>query len=361
MENVTSTSWQMSTASTELYDYSHYYSLDGLFDHVPCDYEVHGNHFLPVLYSLFFVVGFLGNVLVVWVILVGAQLKSMTDVCLLNLALADLLLVLTLPFLAHYASNSWIFGNAMCKIVLGIYYVGFYGGIFFIVLMSIDRYLAVVHAVFALRVRNKSYGILASVVIWIIAVTSSFPELYYLQTETHKETDVLCSAYPNNNNEHYWKIVGLFKLNVLGLLIPLSIVGYCYSMVLRRLLTVRIGKKHAVRLVIVVVVVFFCCWTPYNIAAFLKGLELKRVIDTDCDSSKMILLSLQITEAVAYSHSCLNPFLYVFVGEKFKRHLIRLLRRTPCIKVKFMKNYMTQATGSVYSQTTSLDERSTHI
>ncbi|KAL7886781.1 hypothetical protein AOLI_G00045020 [Acnodon oligacanthus] len=340
-------------------DYSSYYD-DNLGNHAPCQYEVHKNHFLPVLYSLFFVVGFLGNVLVVWVILVGAQLKSMTDVCLLNLALADLLLVFSLPFLAHYTQHNWIFGDVMCSIVLGIYYVGFYGGIFFIVLMSIDRYLAVVHAVFALRVRNQLYGILASVVIWIIAVASSFPELCYLQVKKHKE-EVLCSAYPDHNNEHYWKIVGLFKMNVLGLLIPLSIVGFCYSMVLRRLLTVRVAKKHAVRLVIVVVVVFFCCWTPYNIAAFLRGLELMKVIATDCESSSAILLSLQITEAVAYSHSCLNPFLYVFVGEKFKRHLIRLLRRTPCVKVKFMKDYLTQATGSVYSQTTSLDERSTHI
>ncbi|XP_036435561.1 C-C chemokine receptor type 5 [Colossoma macropomum] len=389
MENVTSTHWEMSTASvisslittlslntseviktndslnaslssTELYDYSYYYSLDDLLDHVPCDYGGHGNRFLPVLYSLFFVVGFLGNVLVVWVIKVGAQLKSMTDVCLLNLALADLLLVCTLPFLAHYANHSWIFGEPMCNMVLGIYYVGFYGGIFFIVLMSIDRYLAVVHAVLALRVRNKAYGISASVVIWIIAVASSFPELYELGVE-EINGDKLCSAYPNHEKDHNSKVIGLFKMNVLGLLVPLSIVGFCYSMVLRRLLTVRASRRHAVRLVIVVVVVFFCCWTPYNIAAFLKGLELKRVIATDCKSSSRIQVILQITEAMAYSHSCLNPFLYVFVGEKFKRHLKRLLRHTPCVKLKFMKDYLTQATGSVYSQTTSVEERSTHI
>uniref|UniRef100_A0A3B4DUH7 G-protein coupled receptors family 1 profile domain-containing protein n=1 Tax=Pygocentrus nattereri TaxID=42514 RepID=A0A3B4DUH7_PYGNA len=261
-------------------------------------------------------------------------------VCLLNLALADLLLVFTLPFLDYYANHSWNFRNAMCKIILTIYYVGFYGGIFFTVLMSTDRYLTVVHAVFDLRVRTKAYRISASVVIWIIAVASSFPELCYLQVQEYKEV-VLCCAYPKHKTEAS-KAIGLFKMNVLGLLIPL---GFCYSMVLRRLLTVRAAKKHAVCLVIVVVVVFFCCWTPYNIAVFLKGLE---VIATDCKGSKKILSSLQITEAVAYLHSCLNPFLYVFVGEKFKRHLIRLLCCIPCIKVKFMKDYLTQAAGSVY-------------
>ncbi|XP_072535062.1 C-C chemokine receptor type 5-like isoform X1 [Salminus brasiliensis] len=346
------------------YDYTSY-NYDDLSIHAPCVYEKHGKNVLPVFYSLFFLVGFLGNVLVLWVIMAGAHLKSMTDVCLLNLALADLLLVLSLPFLAYYASHSWIFGQIMCTMVLGMYYIGFYSGIFFIVLMSIDRYLAVVHAVFALRVRTKTYGILASLTIWIIAVSASFPELVHLKVEENNE-EFLCSAYPTNpqqslnqNQTHFLRTAGLFKINILGLLIPLCIVGFCYSMVLKRLLTIRSSKKFAIRLVILVMVVFFCCWTPYNIAALIKGLELMTVIPPKCETSKMIQSALQFTEAIAYSHSCLNPILYVFVGEKFKRHLFRLLRQTPCIKMKFMKSYLTQTAASVYSQTTSVDERST--
>ncbi|XP_072535065.1 C-C chemokine receptor type 4-like [Salminus brasiliensis] len=294
----------------------------------------------------------------------GARLKSMIDVCLLNLALANLLLVLSFPFLAYYARHSWIFGQTMCTMVLGMYYIGFYSGSFFIVLMSIDRYLAVVHAVFA-RVQTKTYGILASLTIWIIAVSASFPELVHLKVEEINE-EFLCSAYPGNpqqyqdqNQTHFLRTAGLFKINILGLLIPLCIVGFCYSMVLKRLLMIRSSKKFAIRLVILVMVVFFCCWTPYNIAAFIKGLELLTVIPPECETSKMIQSALQFTEAIAYSHSCLNPILYVFVGEKFKRHLFRLLRQTPCIKMKFMKSYLTQTAASVYSQTTSVDERST--
>ncbi|KAL0172805.1 hypothetical protein M9458_033116, partial [Cirrhinus mrigala] len=248
-------------------DYSEYYGQDGQKDlFAPCEYGTHGANILSVLYSLFFIVGFLGNILVIWVVLMGVRLRSMTDICLLNLAIADLLLVSSLPFLAHHARDQWIFGDGMCTIVLGVYHIGFYSGIFFIVLMSVDRYLAVVHAVFALR--------------------------------------------------------------------------------------------QAMRLVIAVMVVFFCCWAPYNIAAFVKALELKNNITPSCEGSKAINLSLQITEALAYSHSSLNPFLYVFVGEKFRRQLFRLLYRTPFSRLQFMKSYIMQATGSVYSQTTSMDERS---
>ncbi|KAI5105643.1 C-C chemokine receptor type 5-like [Silurus meridionalis] len=322
-----------------------------------CDYGQVASHILPVLYSVFIVVGLLGNLLVLWVILKGAQLKSMTDVSLLNLTIADLLLIFTLPFLAHSAGDTWVFGNGMCTLVLGVYYIGFYSGIFFIVLMSIDRYLAIVHAVFALRIRTRAYGIFASIFVWILAVIASFPELLYLGVE--KNGTVICSAYPKDASHNNVRSGAFFKMNVLGLLIPLIIVGFCYSMVLRKLQTLRNSTKLAVRLVIVVMVVFFCCWIPYNIAAFLKALELKLILTPECELSKKIQLLLQVTEAVAYSHSCLNPFLYVLVGEKFRRHLARLLLHTPCSHVQCMKVYMTRAASSVYSQSTSMEERST--
>ncbi|XP_026782547.3 C-C chemokine receptor type 4 [Pangasianodon hypophthalmus] len=346
-------------SSSSAYDYSDYYK-NGPAGAAPCDYRTHARHFLPVLYSLFFIVGFLGNMLVLWVILRGAQLKSMTDVSLLNLAIADLLLIFSLPFLAHHARDMWVFGKGMCTLVLSVYYISFYAGIFFIVLMSIDRYLAIVHAVFALRIRTKAYGILASMVIWIIAVAASFPELLYLGVEENG-SKLYCSAYPNDGSHREYRIAAFIKMNVLGLLIPLSIVGFCYSMVIRRLLMLRTSKKLAIRLVAAVMVVFFCCWTPYNFVAFLKALELRGILSSECEFGKRIQLMLQVTEAVAYSHSCLNPFLYVFVGEKFRRHLARLLRQTPCIHVQCMKSYMTQAAASVYSQTTSVDERSVGV
>ncbi|KAG7335632.1 hypothetical protein KOW79_000325 [Hemibagrus wyckioides] len=342
------------SSTTEEYDYSEITFSE------PCHYGDHASRFLPVLYSLFFVVGLLGNMLVLWVILRGAQIKSMTDVSLLNLTIADLLLVFTLPFLAHYARDTWVFGDAMCGLVLSVYYIGFYAGIFFIVLMSIDRYLAIVHSVCALRIRTKTYGIVASMVIWILAIIASFPELLFLGVEIYSN-ETVCSAYPKNASHNEMRIAAFFKMNILGLLIPLIFVGYCYLMVLRRLQTLRTAKKLAIRLVIVVMVVFFCCWTPYNIAAFLKALELKKILPLTCQLSKNIQLTLQATEAIAYSHSCLNPFLYVFVGEKFRRHLARLLRQTPCVQVQCMKTYMTRAASSVYSQSTSVDERGTAL
>ncbi|XP_073728791.1 C-C chemokine receptor type 2-like [Misgurnus anguillicaudatus] len=239
----------------------------------------------------------------------GVKLRSMTDICLLNLALADLLLVFSLPFLAHYARNQWIFGGTtMCTIILSVYHIGFYSGIFFVVLMSADRYLDVVHSVSAWKDSTKANGIIASVVIWIIAIAASFPELMYLTTNEHNDK-TYCQSFPtdDHNSHHY---VAIFRMNVLGVILLLCVIGFCYLMILHRFLTVPSSRKQSMRLVIVVMVAFFCCWTPYNIAAFVKALELNKLIKTSYDNS------LLITEALAYSHSCLNPILYVFVGEK---------------------------------------------
>ncbi|MBN3311977.1 CCR4 protein, partial [Atractosteus spatula] len=259
----------------------------------------------------------------------------MTDVCLLNLAIADLLLVFSLPFLAHNARDQWVFGDPMCKIILGSYNIGFYSGIFFITLMSVDRYLAIVHAVYALKARTAIYGGIASVVTWIVSVLASFPEIMYITVNLEEEKSRCLPLYFENNKQPL-RVFSVFKINVLGLLLPSVIMVFCYSMIIRRLLTSMSAKRHAIRLVLCVVMVFFFCWTPYNIACFFKGLQLLDIISS-CPSSKKIILSLQITEMLAYSHSCLNPFIYVFVGEKFKRHLSRLVAGGPCKNFKILK------------------------
>ncbi|CAK6954390.1 C-C chemokine receptor type 5 isoform X2 [Scomber scombrus] len=355
-----STSEASTTPNTSSYDYDY-----PDYDYGRCVYDKHGTYFLPALYSILFLLGFLGNSLVIWVITCGVRLRSMTDVCLVNLAIADLLLVCSLPFLAHQARDQWVFGDEMCKAVLGIYHIVFYCGIFFICLMSIDRYLAVVHAVYAMRARTRSFGMIAAAVTWVAGFLASFPELIYLKQEATNDSLNCYSVYEDPqksaSSSHFWTIFGLFKMNILGLFIPIVIMSFCYSKIIWTLFHSRSSKKQAIRLVLIVVAVFFCCWVPYNVASLFKALELIYPY-TECESSNTLRLALQVTEAIAYSHSCLNPILYVFVGEKFRRHLLRLINRTPCRLCQAIKVFIPQdRIGSVYSQTSSLDERSTAV
>ncbi|XP_041842773.1 C-C chemokine receptor type 5 isoform X1 [Melanotaenia boesemani] len=351
---------------TEVTEYAYYDYPEEDFGR--CVYNQHGAYFLPPLYAIFFLLGLLGNSLVIWVIACGVRLRSMTDVCLLNLAIADLLLVCSLPFLAHQARDEWVFGDTMCKVVLGIYHIVFYCGIFFISLMSIDRYLAIVHAVYAMKARTRSFGIIAAAVTWVAGFLASFPDVIFLKQQISTNMSQYCyPEYPkptgkNGSTMHLWRVFGLFKMNIVGLFIPLFVMSFCYTQIVWRLLNSQSSKKQAIRVVFLVVAVFFFCWVPYNIASFFKALELLQVY-TECDSSKAIIRALQVTEAIAYAHSCLNPILYVFVGEKFRRQLLRLINRSPCRLCQVIKVYIPQhrITTSMYSQTSSLDERSTGV
>ncbi|XP_069070410.1 C-C chemokine receptor type 4-like [Pleurodeles waltl] len=312
--------------STTLYDYDDNYSNYP----TPCKKDgikMFRAKFLPALYGMVFVFGLVGNTLVVCVLIQYKRLKSMTDVYLLNLAISDLLFVFSLPFWTYYAVDEWVFGTCMCKIISGVYLVGFYGGIFFITLMSVDRYLAIVHAIFAMRARTVTYGTITSIAVWVVALLASIPELMFNQV-LYEQNNTSCKPiYPDPAD--IWKMFCTLEVNILGLVIPSAIMVFCYSMIIKNLLHCKDKKKiRAVKLIFAVMVVFFVFWTPYNLVLFLHMMQALGKLEmlSDCQSSQQLDYSLQLSETLAFVHCCLNPIIYVFLGQKFRKYLKLLLQ-----------------------------------
>uniref|UniRef100_A0A8C9P0P3 C-C chemokine receptor type 5 n=1 Tax=Spermophilus dauricus TaxID=99837 RepID=A0A8C9P0P3_SPEDA len=275
---------------------------------------------LPPLYSLVFIFGVVGNLLVVLILINCKRLKSMTDIYLLNLAISDLLFLLTLPFWAHYAAAQWDFGNAMCQILTAVYYIGFFSGIFFIILLTIDRYLAIVHAVFALKARTVTFGLVTSGITWVAAMLASLPGMIF--TKSQKEASRhTCSLHFPASQYHFWKKFQTLKMVTLGLVLPLLIMVICYSGILRTLLRCRSEKRHkAVRLIFTIMIVYFLFWAPYNIVLLLTTFQEFFGLN-NCDSSNRLDQAMQVTETLGMTHCCINPVIYAFVGEKFRRYL----------------------------------------
>ncbi|KAM6968162.1 uncharacterized protein FYW47_006871 [Aplochiton taeniatus] len=308
-------------------DYGDYYSDSSSGHEPPCNSSgviAFGRVFLPTLYSLVFILGFLGNALVVCVLVKYRRHANMTDVCLLNLAVADLLFVVALPLMGSYASlGRWIFGGFLCRLTYSFFVLGFYGSILFLVAMTLDRYVVIVHAhTAAAHRRSKRTGAVVSLVVWLLSALASLPILAFVQTEGgHGPT--CAPAFPK---DAYWRQFVSLEMNVLGLLLPLLVMVACYSRILPTLVSMRSSKRHrAVRLILLIVVVFFLFWAPYNVAVFLKVLE-KNVLH-DCEESNSINVALQVTETIAFSHCCLNPIIYAFAGQKFMRRALSLLKR----------------------------------
>ncbi|NXL91526.1 CCR2 protein, partial [Alectura lathami] len=318
MENYTTDLAGMDT--TTEYDYS---------GSAPCSGEEEKHlaaTLLPPLYSLVVIFGLTGNMLVVLILVKYKRLKSMTDIYLLNLAISDLLFVFSLPFWAYYAVHDWIFGDALCRTLSGIYLLGFYSGIFFIILLTIDRYLAIVHAVFALKARTVTYGILTSIVTWAVAIFASVPGIVFHRAE-RENSRYTCSAHYPNDGLINWKHSYVLKMNILGLIIPMLIMIFSYSQILKILLRCKNEKKQkAVRLIFVIMIFYFIFWTPFHIASFLHTFQ-SSVFTTSCEILGRLEKAIQVTETISMIHCCINPVIYAFVGEKFRKYLYTFFRR----------------------------------
>ena len=85
-----------------------------------------------VFYLLTFTFGVLGNTLTIMVIVKNKKMKTVATCFILNLAVADDLFMLSLPFFAYstYAKN-WVFGSGLCKIMSALYGINLYASIFY--------------------------------------------------------------------------------------------------------------------------------------------------------------------------------------------------------------------------------------
>lgn len=194
--------------------------------------------------------------------------------------------------------------------------------------MSVDRYLAIVHAVAAMQSRKLRYGITASITIWIISVTLAAPQVIFASLEIDSESNTTqCAPLYPTESQVSWKMLRNFSENTVGLFVCLPIIVFCYVSILIVLANSRNSKKNrAVKLIFAIVCVFLFCWVPYNITIFLKTLELLGYF-TDCAAMTNISLCLKFTEIIALSHCFLNPVIYALVGEKFRNSLRAVLNR----------------------------------
>uniref|UniRef100_A0A3B3DJ61 G-protein coupled receptors family 1 profile domain-containing protein n=1 Tax=Oryzias melastigma TaxID=30732 RepID=A0A3B3DJ61_ORYME len=134
-----------------------------------------------------------------------------------------------------------------------------------------------------------------------------------------------CLFLPENEHWHHYD---LFATNVLGLILPLLVMVVSYSRIIPVLVKMKTAKRHRiVKLILSIVAVFFLFWAPYNISFFLNYLHLQNIIILTCNGDRNLRLAVSVTEAFAYTHCCLNPIIYAFVGQKFMRRTLQMLKK----------------------------------
>ncbi|XP_068604002.1 C-C chemokine receptor type 9-like [Brachionichthys hirsutus] len=284
----------------------------------------------PPLYWIIFILGVVGNLLVVCVYAtVRSRLKTMTDVYLLNLAVADLLFLCVLPFWAADATTGWDFGVRPCKAVSAIYKINFFSSMLLLTCISVDRYIAIVQVTKAQNLKKKRlfYSKLACLGVWITSTLLALPELIFARVKTDPPGPSTCSMVYWNNDNNQKKILVLSLQICMGFCFPLIIMIVCYSVIVRTLLQARSFEKHkALRVIAAVVFAFLLSQLPFNTVLIVQATQAANATFTRCDTVIRFDVAEQVSKGLAYTHACLNPFLYVFVGVRFRQDLLRVVK-----------------------------------
>ncbi|KAM4606340.1 atypical chemokine receptor 4b [Polymixia lowei] len=312
------------SSSNDSYDYGDY--------HTVCDKTAvrsFASLFLPAIYALALVVGLAGNALVVAVYASPRRRRTLTDACILNLAVSDLLLLLTLPFWAADAVHGWRLGDVACKLTSFLYSANFSCGMFLLACISVDRYRALAHSA-AGRTwtgpRTRRHWLLVCAAVWVAAGFLGLPNLILSKVKHGGHRPACTEVYPHWMARPAKAALELLEVT-LSFLLPLLVMVVCYTQVGRalcRVAGVQRGRKwRALRVLLAVVAVFLLTQLPYNVVKLCRALDIIYILWTDCDVSKGLDRALQVTEALALSHACVNPVLYAFIGSSFRGHVLR--------------------------------------
>ncbi|XP_077397488.1 somatostatin receptor type 5-like isoform X1 [Festucalex cinctus] len=277
-----------------------------------------------VVYSVVFIVGLLGNSLAIFVVIRYTKMKTVTNMYILNLAVADELYILGLPFLA---TNSvlyyWPYGDFFCKVCMTADAMSQFMSTFCLTVMSIDRYLAVVHPIRSASWRRPQVAKIFSGVLWIVSFLVVLPVTIYSHVQEGLNTCNL--TWPEMQN--WWAVVFILYTSILGFFGPLFVISICYLLIVIKVRSagVRAGvtkrrksERKVTRMVVIIVVVFVLCWMPFFTTNIVN---LVHIIPENNATAAVYFFLVTLT----YVNSCANPILYGFLSDNFRQSFQKVL------------------------------------
>ncbi|XP_018535914.1 C3a anaphylatoxin chemotactic receptor-like [Lates calcarifer] len=262
-----------------------------------------------VLYSMIFIVGTLGNGLVIYV--TGCRMKkTVNSVWFLNLALADFLFTAFLIFSIVTVSQEhrWYFGHFMCKLNSFVTVVSMFASIFILMAINLDRCLSIWVVVWAHNKCTVRKAQLITAVIWVISVVCSVP--YASFREVRPSDGIIHCGY--THEAPVWSLT-IFRF-VMGFFIPFLVICISYVAIgVRAKRLQRTRKRRSGRIIFAIIFAFFICWLPFHVVNF--------IAITNPDLRKVIQIVGPLTVCLAFMNSCLNPILYVFMCDEFQKKL----------------------------------------
>ncbi|XP_007936441.2 hydroxycarboxylic acid receptor 2-like [Orycteropus afer afer] len=288
---------------------------------------------LPPVLALEFVFGLLGNGLALWIFCFHLKSWKSSRIFLFNLALADFLLIICLPFLTdNYVRKwDWRFGDIACRVMLFMLAMNRQGSIIFLTVVAVDRYFRVVHPHHALNKISNQTAAIISCLLWGVTIGLT-GHLLRKNLLTPNNGAHLCSSFS------ICKAFGWHDaMFLLEFFLPLGIIFFCSARIIWSLRQRQMDRhtkiKRAIRFIMVVAVVFVICFLPSVAARIRIFWLLHKVGIQDCSHYHSVDLAFFVTLSFTYMNSMLDPLVYYFSSPSFPNFfstmINRCLRKTP--------------------------------
>ncbi|XP_056624905.1 probable G-protein coupled receptor 174 [Triplophysa dalaica] len=302
-----------------------------------------------IFYTVILVPGLIGNVLALWIFYAYVKDTKKAVIFMINLAIADLLQVLSLPLrIYYYLNKSWPFGQIACMICFYLKYVNMYASIYFLACISMRRCRLIIQPLrcdVTKRFQDRSWCVAG----WFVVCVGCLP--FPLLRKNPSTPQHCFSELPMMQLS---KLVGVTLVTVAeitGFLFPLAVVVTCTwltAMSLREKICIPYDageKRKALKMVLSCASVFLICFVPYHITFPLDFLA-KSNLNVTCAFRSAVLHAHPITLCLASLNCCLDPVMYYFTTDEFKRRLSRselqdnilLNRRLSCTTSKALES-----------------------
>ncbi|XP_054269653.1 neuropeptide CCHamide-1 receptor-like [Macrosteles quadrilineatus] len=197
-------------------------------------------YYVPVLFAIIFILGVVGNGIIVITFLRHKTMRSSSNTYIFSLALADLLVIITcVPFTSIlYTVKYWPFGTFLCKLSMTTKDIFIGVSVFTLAALSARRYIPIKHPI-RQRVSEEtlSQSTRTVLAIWGLAIFVSVPSAIgaHLRVINSNPSAVICYPYPAEYGLAYAKGVVLAKF-LIHYVIPFSTIAIVYIMIARQLI-----------------------------------------------------------------------------------------------------------------------------
>ncbi|XP_060762676.1 atypical chemokine receptor 2-like [Neoarius graeffei] len=272
-----------------------------------------GNLVASIVLAIFFILGVPGNIAVVVYLFGWMKGGSFTARLMLSLAISDLLTLLSLPVWIWTLLHGWVFGVVLCKLLSYLLYLSMYCSIYCVILISVQRYMQVLHPQKWNKLGRKGKKILLSG-LWILSGVISSYALVQRTLSTNEEGQLQCKRrYQNDVGT-----VATLLLEIVLFMVLFPTLAYFYFRLQQGVNNSAFFRsKSLTKLVTRIVACFFIFWFPLLIS------NIPLVIAVLLENDRLLRsaeAANEITASLTFINSCVNPFLYAFSARAVQQH-----------------------------------------